>query len=225
MSGQLKLGLGGHQEGRQKTLLSCILSFDGISHKGRPVQDYEDEPRLCLFGLALTFHPLDFICQYSASGPWRTPLLQSEMGDCCMYHNVHLWTTTPLEGQFPRTNRKGAVEESLLWLDFQSLPKALMSIAHVYFHFIMSLEWGGNAHLGKPVMGGLWLDHFRRWWWCVDRSYNQPPPAHLGHFPSGIKPPGRTNPPRLSSNLLATGFQTFAREKSILTALCSGSCH
>ena len=56
-----------------------------------------------------------------------------------MYHNIHLWTT-PLEGQFPRTNRKGAVEESLLWLDFQSLPKALMSIAHVYFHFIMSLE-------------------------------------------------------------------------------------
>ena len=57
MSGQLKLGLGGHQEGRQKTLLSCILSFDGISQRGRPVQDYEDEPRLCLFGLSLTIPP------------------------------------------------------------------------------------------------------------------------------------------------------------------------
>ena len=131
MSGQLKLGLGGHQEGRQKTLLSCILSFDGISHKGRPVQDYEDEPRLCLFGLSLTFPPMDYICQYNSSGPWRTRLLQSEKGECYVHHNVHLWTT-PLEGQFPKTNRKGAVEESLLWLDFQSLPKALMSIAHVY---------------------------------------------------------------------------------------------
>ena len=30
MSGQLKLGLGGHQEGRQKTLLSCILSLTAI---------------------------------------------------------------------------------------------------------------------------------------------------------------------------------------------------
>ena len=60
MSGQLKLGLGGHQEGRQKTLLSCILSFDGDSHKGRP---YEDEPRLCLFGLFQTFPPMDFIFQ------------------------------------------------------------------------------------------------------------------------------------------------------------------
>ena len=126
MSGQLKLGLGGYQEGRQKSLLSCILSFDGDSHRGRPVQNYEDEPRLCLFGLSLTFR-----LRISSANTWRTPLLQSEKGDCWMYHNVHLWTT-PLEGQFPRTNRKGDVEESLLWVDFQSLPKALMSIAHVY---------------------------------------------------------------------------------------------
>ena len=136
--------------------------FDGDSHRGRPVQHYEDEPRLCLFGLSLTFPPMDFIRQYNSSAAeWKGGRLYLSY----MYHNVHLWTT-PLEGQFPRTNRKGAVEESLLWLDFQSLPKALMSIAHVYFHFIMSLEWGGNAHLGKPVMGGLWLDHFRRWWLC-----------------------------------------------------------
>ena len=31
--------------------------FDGDSHRGRPVQHYEDEPRLCLFGLSLTIPP------------------------------------------------------------------------------------------------------------------------------------------------------------------------
>ena len=139
-----------------------------------------------------------------------------------MYHNAHLWTT-PLEGQFPRTNRKGAVEESLLWLDFQSLPKALMSIAHVYpLHNVIRMRRQRSSR--KACYGWTLIRSLPPLVVVqIDPTTNQPPPAHLGHFPSGIKPPGRTNPPRLSSNLLATRFQTFARKKSILSALCSPS--
>ena len=139
-----------------------------------------------------------------------------------MYHNVHLWTTPP-EGQFPRTNRKGAVEESLLWLDFQSLPKALMSIAHVYpLHNVIRMRRQRSSR--KACYGWTLIRSLPPLVVVVQIDPTTNRPQHIsGHFPSGIKPPGRTNPPRLSSNLLATRFQTFAREKSILRALCSPS--
>ena len=146
-----------------------------------------------------------------------------------MYHNVHLWTNS-FEGQFPRTNRKGAVEESLLWLDFQSLPKALMSIAHVYpLHNVIRMRRQRSSR--KACYGWTLIRSLPPLVVVVQIDPTTDRPQHIsGHFPSGIKPPGRTNPPRLSSNLLAKRFSSVCkREKypnnSLFPQFSSGSCH
>ena len=146
-----------------------------------------------------------------------------------MYHNVHLWTT-PLEGQFPRTNRKGAVEESLLWLDFQSLPKALMSIAHVYpLHNVIRMRRQRSSR--KACYGWTLIRSLPPLVvCCVDRSYNQPPPAHLGPLPVWDK----TSRPYKSSPFI---FKSARHEvsnicegekypkSSLFPQFSSGSCH